>query len=175
MSFRLVALPIPWQRGIPAVDAAVGAELDRWRGTPYVPGQRTPKAGTDCVGFALGFAAALRRRPVAPSLAVPPDAALHDPKRVFAALRALLRAHAPIARARAWAEPGDLLLTSPSGAGPSHAMIVGAEPYTLWHATQPEGVVRTGWAIEAESQASWALYRCGDKAGWALCDKDATQ
>jgi hypothetical protein len=65
-------------------------------------------------------------------------------------------------------EPGDLVVVGSPGGGPGHAMLVGTEPYTLWHCTPNNGVNMTGWALVVGQQKIFRVYRAKDRSrAWA--------
>lgn len=76
--------------------------------------------------------------------AIPPDTALHDPKKAVRAVRAIAGRYPNEIIRNGEVEPGDIVIVA-VGKGPGHVMIVGPQPNTLWHCMQTAGVVRTGF------------------------------
>jgi hypothetical protein len=64
-----------------------------------------------------------------------------------------------------WVEPADVLVTGPLFGGPGHAMIVGAMPNTVYHAT-PAGVVRTGVGFVLMGHRVYRVLRLLGREGW---------
>jgi cell wall-associated NlpC family hydrolase len=152
MARRAADLPPRWV-------AVLMAELSRWGGTPYVPGQGAPQMGADCIGFGAavydhlyGFG------PDAPPLPRHAwDVAFHN-GREAAKTTAQIRRRWP-GVVQVWRrgerklgrpltadmlEPGDALIVAVSGGAPGHMMIVGGRPHTLFHCDPNAGVCYTG-------------------------------
>jgi cell wall-associated NlpC family hydrolase len=144
------------------------AALERWRGTPYASGQRAPGAGADCMGFVLGVVDDVDGRSRAHDPRIPPDTALHDPKRSARAVRDILAVYAPWERVEnGLLQPLDILIVGPAGAGPSHGMIVGPTRNTIWHCTPTAGVHQAGWCLGTGYDRLHHVYRLADRERWA--------
>ena len=131
--------------------------LKSWEGTPYMAGQAVKEVGVDCVRFVASVVAELQGRDLG-RLNLPMDAAFHHPAKARRALQILLETFPHEEVSWLEREPGDVLILSPPGGGPGHAMIVGSAA-DLWHATQG-GVRRSGLSIFMVSRwGIWGVYR----------------
>lgn len=158
----LAPLPLRWHPS--EFDARVGAVLESWVGTPYHLSQQRKGEAVDCVRFVAGALDELYGWTRAPIDRLPPDTALHDPQGAMAAMRAILRLYQPNEEVPLLdTEAGDVLVVGPPHGGPGHAMIVGARPATLYHATA-SGVQRSGLLLPAGSSAR--LFRLLDREAW---------
>lgn len=136
------------------------AELLRWKGTPYSPGQQMAGAcgGANCVMFVDAALRAYtgRKTPLPPRNAE--DSSLHSPESVRAMMRHFL-AHYPSERlpdywvARSMFMPGDVLAVSTSDEL-FHIGIVGLDRREFWHASwggvdvsSVQAIPSMGWRI----------------------------
>jgi len=141
--------------------------LERWNGTPYGSGQRLCGVAADCIGFGTGAIDDIDGRPRAQDPSIPPDTALHDPKRSAAAVLALVRAYEPAVQVtNSKLQPFDLIVVGPNEGGPGHAMLVGPQRNTLWHCTKGVGVHKAGWCLGDGYNRLFAAYRMGDRERW---------
>lgn len=142
-------------------------ELDGWRGTRYASGQRCRGELADCIGFVFGAIDGFDGRERAQAPSMPADIALHDPETSMAALLALRQLYDPIITVQGnQAQPFDILVVGPRGAGPSHAMLVGPLPGTIWHCTPGSGVHQAGWCLGTGYESLHGIYRIGDRERW---------
>lgn len=167
---RILHMPAAWtpidEELTPVLERLLGI-LDGWRGTPYASGQRRRGSGADCVGFVCGALDDLDGRARASDPRIPPDTALHDPRKSVSAVRGLLETYLPWERVESGLlQPGDVLVVGPRGAGPSHAMLVGPVRNTVWHCTAGAGVHQAGWALGTGYERLHAAYRLGDRERW---------
>jgi len=141
--------------------------LKGWQGTRYASGQRCKGELADCIGFVFGAIDDIDGRPRAQAPAMPADIALHDPETASAALLALRSLYEPIVVVTdGQAQPFDILVVGPAGGGPSHAMLVGPRPGTIWHCTPGAGVHQAGWCLGTGYEVLHGLYRIGDRQHW---------
>ena len=149
-----------------AIEARISAELDGWLGTPYAAGcaAKGIGGGVDCIRFVCAAMDALygfRREPID---RLPHDVALHNPTAANAALRKIIRMYEPCVHVEDGSlEPGDVVIVSLGGGGPSHAKIADTRRNTLYHATA-DGICMTG--ILEQEGTPWAVYRVQDKHRW---------
>lgn len=134
----------------PALDAKIGACLSTWRGTPYVEGAATRGAGADCVRALAGVIADVAGYIPVPINRLPADAALSDPKRAWAAMRALLTEFKADRIEDGTLRPLDILVTRPPGidTGPGHGLLVGPHK-SLWHMDRLNGFCKIGNSLGA--------------------------
>jgi len=159
-------------KGAEAISRKLGSILESWRDTPYLPGQQAKGAGggVDCVRFVCGVVDELYgfRRAELPRL--PQDRSLHDRAGAVKAMKFMRRLYEPnLPIEDGVFEPGDILVVSAPDGGPGHAMIVGAEPNTLWHSTG-RFVQMTGIGFLWATYHSWKFcggYRMQDREKWA--------
>lgn len=175
MNHQPCVLSISWQP-LPAelrgVEERLAEALESWRDTPYAPGgqQKGPQGGVDCVRFVCGVLDELYgfRRSAVPEL--PNDVAMHSHKTAISAMRFLRRLYAPNSEVLdGRLEPGDIVVAAMLGAGPGHALIVGARPNTIWHATGRRVQV-AGVGMFQAGYSDWryvTAYRPMDKHLWA--------
>ena len=157
--------PLPWLF-VPLL-RPMSTILAAWEGTKYGSGQSCRGALADCIGFVFGAIDDLDGRPRARSATMPPDTALHDPETSSEALRALRALYEPIeVISSAYVQPFDIVVVGPSLGGPSHAMLVGPQKNTLWHATPASGVHRAGWALGDGYEAFHGAFRISDRTRW---------
>lgn len=141
--------------------------LATWGGTKYGSGQRCRGVLADCIGAVFGLIDDLDGRPRAQAPSMPPDVALHDPERSAEALQALRALYAPVEVVKGReVQPFDILVVGPSLAGPSHAMLVGPQPNTIWHCSPSSGLNWTGWALGAGYETFRGAFRIGDRWRW---------
>ncbi len=165
MIARCTPTVLTWR---PLDDSALTARIDSvlrsWANTPYMAGQRAKGAGVDCLRYVTAALDELtgRSTPAIPNL--PQDAALHDPILARETMRAIIRAYGPARRIDdLTVEPADVVVTGDPDGGPGHAMIVGAEPNTIWHSTRPR-VHTTG--VQIVDQKVFRIYRPLEKDQW---------
>lgn len=148
-----------------AIEQRIAAVLDAWRDTPYRIGNQVRGEGVDCVRYVTGVLDDLvgyRRVPLA---SLPDDACLHSREGAFAAMREILRIYHELAPVEGDdIEPADILVVGPRGGGPGHAMIVGSQPNTIWHAGV-ERVHATGMTAPGEYEF-FGVYRWSSRGDW---------
>lgn len=121
--------------------------IEPWDQTPYLPDKQTAGVGVDCVRFVCAVMDSLTGRETDPRT-LPQDAGLHRPDLARAAMRAIMTSYRPFTRVEGRrVQGGDVLVVGPIEGGPSHAMIVGWEPNTIWHSTTPR-VQMTGFTLD---------------------------
>lgn len=165
---RLVNMARVWRkRSLPAeIESRIQEVLSAWVGTPYMSGQQMKGVGVDCIRFCCGFLDDMYgyRRIEVPRL--PPDTAFHNPEKAQSVVDGVLKEYQPNFKVEDNSvEPGDFLFSYPSGGGPSHGMIFGADG-KIWHANgRPgkDGVKGVGLALIARTQARFEIWRCADK------------
>lgn len=137
-----------------------------WEGTPYREGQSVRGVGTFCTAFVCAVLDELYQDGRATSLPeIPTDASMHDRSTALAGLRWFLRRypeHAEVTSGKI--QPGDVLVTGPSGGGPGHAILVGPRENTLWQCSGGS-VHFTGMALPDCYQLH-AVYRMKDRIRW---------
>lgn len=146
--------------------------LESWDGTPYSAGNQMkgPQGGVDCVRFVCGVLDELYgwRRSDLPEL--PNDVALHSRESAIASMKFIRRLYEPNASVEdGRLEPGDVIVAAMLGGGPGHALIVGARPNTIWHATGRR-VQMAGIGMFQGGCSDWSYvtaYRPLDKHLWA--------
>ena len=141
--------------------------LQGWKGTPYKEGSQVPKMGVDCVRFCCGVVDALFGFPRTTLNLLPADVALHDKLTALKAMRTLRRLYSPLLRVPTEpgiVEPGDLLVTGPTGGGPGHIIIVGPEKNTTWQATS-QSVEKTGLTVPYRMDL-FRIFRFEDRHKW---------
>jgi hypothetical protein len=145
-----VGAPTPALAWRPLEDLAAQARLAEvlasWDGTPYMLGQRCKGVGVDCIRFVVAVIDELAGTTTRVRV-LPGDVAHHAPAVAFDALARVLELvpSAPVLEGPL--EPGDVVVTGPLKGGPGHALIVGVDGLSGWHATQPQGVCRTGLGV----------------------------
>lgn len=137
-----------------------------WENTPYKLGDQRKGLGTDCIRFCCGTIDEMFGFARAAIELLPQDLSMNQPATAFKTMRKLKKLYAPLEYVpiSSPVEPGDLVVSGPIGGGPGHLMIVGAQPNTLWHATNTK-VVQTGMAVPVE-QTHFKTLRFKDKALW---------
>lgn len=151
--------------GDPAIADRVTLVLESWRGTPYLPGNKVKGMGVDCVQLVAGALGELCGRDVViPRL--PVDCAMHDDRMTQATLRKLLKAFPHVKLPVHTVMPGDVVLTymgKPRGDNPpTHCMIVGGVPNTVYHAIQPNGVILS----VLSNYSIHSIYRSKERETW---------
>jgi len=131
-------------------------------------GQCAKGGGVDCVRFVAAVIDELHGEVRIPAIKLPQDVAFHAPATARAALRLFRKAYEPLRVVRdGVVEPGDIaIVTLGKVAGPGHAVLIGAEPNTAWHATGDE-VQRAGIGVLTRPPAHlYGIYRIEDKDRW---------
>jgi len=142
--------------------------LKSWEKTPYMEGQCAKGSGVDCIRFISSVLSVLTSSSL-PLETLPSDASLHNRETTQKALKVLRNTFPPNKlHKRKTVQPGDVLVTGPPAGGPGHAMIVGTEPYTLWHTTQRTGVCKTGFSLPPKYQKVFGIYRLRNRGKWQL-------
>ena len=109
--------------------------LGEWEDTPYRAGIIQKGVGVYCTAFVARVLDELYGREPTSLAKVPHDVGQHNRRRAMAALRWFTRQFPTSFEVEdGEVEPGDLLMTGPSGGGPGHAMIVGPRRNTVWQA-----------------------------------------
>lgn len=131
--------------------------LESWLGTPYREGDQMQGIGVDCVRFVCGVLDEMYGYQRELPRNLPSDRALHDREGAIAAMHRLLTLYPADEILDKAVEPGDILVWSPSGGGPGHAMIAGPDPSILWHVEPSAGVCYTGFG--STNMELHAVYR----------------
>lgn len=140
--------------------------IQRWEGTPYMAGQQVPGVGVDCVRFVCRVFDALHNLEETPLENIPADASMHTREGAIQTMRKIMKAYSPISQVTDGSiEPGDVIIVSYVGGGPGHAMLVGTDRNTLYHADSV-GVVRTGLGIAAGQQIIHGVFRKANRLEW---------
>ena len=124
----------------------LGMAIEKWVGTPYVPGQQRPGQGVDCVRFVEAVLEELydfKDSPNPELLKVSQDASVHDPRTVTAVTQELLKRYPHTIERGDEVYPGDVVICR-VGKGPGHSVIVGPRPWTCYHAMPTAGVCMGG-------------------------------
>ena len=142
--------------------------LSSWEGTPYQLGRQEPGAGVDCVRFLCAVLDEMKGIFTSPAI-LPMDTAMHRSETAVTTMLQIMQLYQPNAPVYdGTIEPGDVLIVGPGGWRPRHAMLVGPQPNTLWHAGRT-GVHRTGLGLNTLS--GWTkvfrVYRCTDREKWS--------
>ena len=154
---KLQPLPYRWVGKRPEIHDRLREEFQSWEGTPYIPDQQAKGVGVDCVRFVCAIMDALRGT-TQKIETLPADVALHNRAGAFSVMRKIMRLYEPfmaLGPHNPFVYPGDVLITGK--AGPGHAMIVGPDPNTIWHATSPR-VQRTGFTLPSNERV-FRVYR----------------
>lgn len=176
---RIYRPQLVWTPGDPEIAAALAAELERWRGTPYESGQSFPQRGADCTGSVFGVVDAMDGRARMAPPGFPHDASMHDRAGAIATVREIVRRYSPCHKVEPvrfdeegqacqptwYVEPGDIVVTGLRQGGPGHVELVGPRKNELWHAQPSTGFVQGGWGFFQE-QVLYAVYRIEDKHRW---------
>ena len=113
--------------------------------------------GVDCVRFVCGVLDELFGLDT-DARTLPQDVALHQPRLARAAMKRIMSLYSPfVSVTDLRLVGGDVLVVGERDGGPGHVMIVGFEPWTIWHATKP-CVQKTGFALPS-SQKVFRIYR----------------
>jgi hypothetical protein len=168
---RIYKPRLVWNEGDINVAIALGAEINRWAGTPYESGQSFPQRGADCTGSIFGIVDALDGRARMQPAGFPNDGSLHDRAGAVRSVREIVNRYSPCRKLESdddgyfQVEPGDIVVTGMPGGGPGHVEIVGANKNELWHAQPAPGFHQGGWSF-LEQQILYAIYRIEDKNRW---------
>lgn len=157
-----------WRICSPGLRDRLAVILASWEGTPYAPGMQQKGMGTDCVRFVCGVLDELVGVwPYRPLETLPHDAAVNNRKGAINAMRTIRKLY-DFERVRdGIVEPGDVIVTGPPRGGPGHAMIVGHQRNTVWHAAAGK-VHWTGLGFVMGCMTVFAVYRLKDRA---LCSR----
>lgn len=152
----------------PLAQAALARELELWAGTRYGIGQQCKGVASDCVRFVAGVLDALTGRET-PLTTLPPDTCFHRPELAFEGMRRIRDLYEPVDEIDdGLVQPGDVVVTGPRDAGPSHAMIVGTRANTVWHCASlgaRVGVTVTGLrGIYVMGHRVWMVYRLRERS-----------
>lgn len=157
----------PLPKRMASVQERMKGIFAQWDGTPYMKGQQECQVGCDCVRFVTavldelwGFEREIPR--------LPQDAALHSPELARSALKFMMGLYPATKKRpihRGVVQPGDVLITGEPSGGPGHAIIVGAEPNTLWQAL-PSGIHQGGMALMTQYQRIYRIYRFRGRIQW---------
>ncbi len=159
--------PLPTDARWRVVEERMHDVLLDWEGTRYGSGQRCRGVLADCIGAVFGCIDDLDGRSRAQSPSMPADVALHDPETSSEALHALRELYEPVEVVSGRdVQPFDILVVGPQLAGPSHAMLVGPQPNTLWHCTPGAGFHRAGWCLADGYELCHGAFRIGDRERW---------
>lgn len=152
--------------GADLVTARLEALYQKWEGTPYMPGQRMPQIGVDCVRFVC----AVMDEMYGIYTEIPreiQDRSLHDPKGaedIVALIRSYYPDHIDLVIGDRCVEPGDIPITGNAQGGPGHAILVGTARNTMWQATT-RAVRMTGLGLLDHYQQICTIVR-PDKTLW---------
>lgn len=117
----------------PVAQGALERVLQSWAGTKYGLGQQCKGVATDCVRFVCGVLDELSGKQT-PIHTLPPDTCFHAPELAIAGTHRIKSLYEPVEEiSDGCVQPGDVVVTGPKEAGPSHAMIVGSRKNTVWH------------------------------------------
>jgi len=155
---KLVPLPYKWVGNCPYEDELREA-LALWDSTPYAPDQQCAQVGVDCVRFVCAIMDQISGRSTNPRT-LPQDAAMHDRAGAVACMKQIMTLYKPIKPLGPhypYVRGGDVLIVGRRTGGPGHAMIVGPDQNTIWHATFPR-VQRTGMYLDNDHKV-FRVYR----------------
>jgi len=152
-----------------AQNKALLVSLEKWEGTPYMPGHRILRQGVDCVQFVTAVLCDVFDREVAvPRLSA--SCAMHSDASMYETLKALLSGF-PSDKVDNL-EPGDIVVSFCGSVKegnvprPHHCLIVSPDPNVLFHAINTTGVCRTA----ASCWFPHTIYRPRGKESWAMAD-----
>ncbi len=141
--------------------------LLKWEGTPYMSGQMMVGEGADCIRFMAAFANSMFGEDLGTPERLPQDASMHSRSGAIAGMRKILRMYPTLRPTRSKElQPGDILAVGPKDGGPSHILIVGVKPNTMWHAINECGVCWTGWSLMKDHMKVFRAYRFKDRRDW---------
>lgn len=136
-----------------AMERRLARILASWEGTPYMAGQGLRGVAADCVRSMVSIICEWVKQPVPELETLPNDAAMHTRRGAIRSMYTIRRKLPPHKRVRVQdaktVRPGDILVTGARSGGPGHAIIVGPQRNTLWHATST-GFNKCGWALPLE-------------------------
>lgn len=149
------------------IEGRLAAILSEWDRTPYRPGKQKKGMGADCVRFVCAVLDEISGRPPVAIETLPQDAAMHTREGAIRTMRLIRRLYWPNDAVRDGSlEPGDVIVMGPADGGPGHALIVGPQPNTIWHATHLR-VQRTGLRILTDGRARvFRVYRMRCRSSW---------
>ena len=142
---------------------------DRWKGTPYMAGNRVRGAGSDCAQLVpafLDFMYRTGRETFVPRMAQ--DTGTHNRKAAWGTVKAVRQAFPSHVVRDGTIEPGDIILTRATHDftgpnNPGHAMIAMPRPGSALHAMPDSGVCMT--SIEV-TRGILRVYRLEGKEQW---------
>lgn len=125
--------------------------IEGWAGTPYLEDTQCPGVGVDCVRFVCAILDVLSGQSTDISV-MPQDIALHSPEGARASMRQIMSNYRPYLNlgANAFVRGGDIVVVGHRDGGPGHAMIVGPDRNTLWHAIRPK-VTMKGFTLPEDT------------------------
>ena len=152
-----------------APDAALGAAIESWVGTPWMAGQCMRGVGVDCVRFVDAVLCQVRGVTIEPAQRFPQNMPLADREGAMAAAHIMLRRHPNRKRIDGEPiEPGDVLICRRGAMdSPGHVLIAGVDARTAWHAVAGAGVCMTSiaahhqhvlWSVRPTDRASWRIH-----------------
>lgn len=142
--------------------------LGEWESTPYDTKFSEKGVGSSCTGFICRVLDELYRKDPTELPHIPNDISFHDKAGAMAGLKWFMRAF-PMAEkiTDTRVQPGDVVITQPTGGGPGHALIIGPRENTMWQTTDDiVGVHYTGLAVPSTYQLS-AVFRFKDRGTWS--------
>lgn len=168
MSVRYEIQPWSWR---PLQTKAMD-DLDRilreWKDTPYISCGTEKGVGVDCVRFVCAVLDEWFGQERVDLDRLPPDTAMHNRAGAVKTMRKIVRRYEPVEDVLGKDNdiyPGDVIVVG--GAGPGHAMIVGAQRNTLWQSSL-HGVHYTGIALAVDHEHLFAHFRIQETLKWQL-------
>lgn len=138
----------------------IGEVLEPWRDTPFMAGQQVRGGGADCIRFVVAVLAELYHEESKVSVPWMPD--VSDRRNWLLASELQHRfPNRPLRGSTVLLEPGDVVMVGTGG--PSHVLIVGPRPNSLWHAVQGAAVVETGIGVLDHALRAWRMM---EKQNW---------
>lgn len=141
-------------------------ELLRWRETPYSDSTAVCGKGINCLRFAchiLDWLHGFNPDELPPVPRLPRQTAVHNQEKAMEVVRFVCRRYPNRVMFKAGRndptkieiEPADVVVTQISDDHPSHILVAGPEPYTLWHSYNSTG--RDGWGGVDKTGLGWCL------------------
>ena len=114
--------------------------LESWKNCPYMLGQQVKGVGVDCVRFVTGVCDEMYRQPYKKFPLIAGESCINATEasdKVFRQLLEMYPCDVITVNKDTPTEviPGDLICCGPKGGTYGHAMVVGVEPKTFYHAT----------------------------------------